>query len=121
MASEKLERKTNAVALNYKKDKMFPSAIVGAEFSYFKRVDQSGAINPNVLVKTLRNSLVTIGNLFTKANGNTIGCCAEVNSANQILLKRPFLKLNQINFSKALRPRTMQEIPKCKNCKLTFQ
>ena len=120
MASQRLERKTNAIALNYKKDKMYPSVVVGAEFSYFKRVDKSGPINPNVLVKSLRNSLSTIGNLFTKANGNTIGCCAEVNSANQVLIRRPYLRLNQIQFSKAIRPRTMQEIPKCTNCKLTF-
>ena len=121
MASKILERKTNALALNYKKDKMYPSVVVGAEFSYFKRVEKSGPINPNILVITLRNNLVKIGDLYTKVNGNTIGCCAEVNSANQILIKRPFLKLDQIEFSKALRPRTMQEIPKCNNCKLTFQ
>lgn len=121
MASEKLERRTKAFSLNYKKDKMYPSVVVGAEFSYYKRVDKSGPINPNILVNTLKNKLGNIGNLFTKVNGNIIGCCAEVNSANQILIKKPFLKLNKIQFSKALRPRTMQEIPQCKNCKLTFQ
>lgn len=121
MASEKLERKTYAIALKYKKDKMYPSVLVGAEYSYFKRVDKTGPINPNDLVFSLKIRLSSIGKLFTKANGNTIGCCAEVNSANQLLIKRPFLKLNQIRFSKAIRPRTMQEIPNCKNCKLTFK
>lgn len=121
VASKILEKKTISIALNYKKDKMYPSAIVGAEFSYFKRVDKSGPINPNILVKNLRNSLVAIGNLFTRVNGNTIGCCAEVNCANQILKERPYLKLNQIIFSKAFRPRTMQEIPQCNNCKQTFK
>lgn len=120
MASKILETKAMAFALTCKKLKKYPSVVVGAEFSHFKRVDKSGPVSPSCLVKTLRNKLSNIGTLFTKVNGNIIGCCAEVNSANQILIQRPYLKLTQIGFSKALRPRTMQEIPKCKNCKLTF-
>lgn len=120
MASKILETKAMSFALKCKRLKKYPSVVIGAEFSRFKRVDKSGPISPSSLVKTLRNKLSNIGTLFTKVNGNTVGCCAEINSANQILVCRPYLRLNQIEFSKAIRPRTMQEIPKCKNCKLTF-
>jgi hypothetical protein len=120
MASVSLEKKTKAVALSYAKVRRYPADVAGAEYSYYKRVDKSGPINPACLVRTLREKLVAIGNLLEKANGNTVGCCVEVNCANQLLIKGPDLKLNKIQFSSPLRPRTMQVVPICKNCKSTF-
>ena len=93
----------------------------GTEYSYYKRVKSSAPINPNLLTKNLRSGLLQVGDLFTKVNRNTIGCCAEVNAANELLIARPFLLLNEFYFSKAIRPRTMQFVPTCKNCKQTFR
>lgn len=119
MPSRKLKNKTISFAKSFKRP--FPAVVVGAEFSYFKKVDKSKQIDSQILVKKLRDKLLTIGELYSKQNNNSIGCCAEVNCANQILILRPFADLNKIKFSKAYRPRTMQIIPKCKNCKITFE
>jgi hypothetical protein len=121
MASPALERKNKRFALSLNRQKNYPSVVVGAEYSYFKKVDKSGPISPNIIVKTLRNKLLDLGELYTKVNGNCIGCCAEVNSANQILIRRPFVALREISFSKPIRPRTMQEVPVCLNCRITFR
>ncbi|AMP98693.1 hypothetical protein AY601_1781 [Pedobacter cryoconitis] len=120
MTSSFLENKNKNYALSLRGMGQYPSVVVGAEFSHIKVVDKSGPISPGVLVKSLRNRLTSLGTLYTIVNGNTLGCCAEVNSANKILEKRPSLEIYKINFSKALRPRTMQVVPKCKNCKKTF-
>lgn len=120
MASPILERKTKAKAEKLKKIKCYPAAVVGAESSYTKRINISGPIKPAILTAPLRKKLLILGNLYTEANGNTIGCCAEVNAANQVIIEKPFCKLPEINFSKAIRPRTMQEVAQCKNCKITF-
>ncbi|WP_379968569.1 hypothetical protein [Epilithonimonas sp. UC225_85] len=116
---KKLENKTIGFAKSFSRP--FPAVVVGAEFSYFKKTDKSKQIDSQILVRKLRDKLLTIGELYSKQNGNSVGCCAEVNCANQILIKRPFANLNNIKFSKAYRPRTMQVIPKCKNCKITFE
>lgn len=121
MATPSLETKTRNFALKLRKEKKFPAVVVGAEFSYFKKVEMSGLFPAIKLVKSLRTKLLTIGELYTKANGNIIGACAEVNAANKVLIERPYAKLNQIGFSKPLRPKTMQVIPICKNCNQTFK
>ena len=121
MASPQLERKNRNFALALRSSGEYPATVVGAEYSYFKVVDKSGPILPTILVKILSKRLNKIGTLYDKVNGNTLGCCAEINSANKILLKRPSLEVNKITFSKALRPRTMQIVPVCQNCKETFE
>lgn len=120
MASPTLERKTNQYALGFKRTKIYPAVVIGAEFSYYKRVDKSKPVCSTNLVNKLRKKLLKLGTLYTTVNGNSLGCCAEVNAGNQILMLRPYVTLDKIEFSKALRPRTMQEILKCQNCKQTF-
>lgn len=120
MASELLERKTMNLALKFKSNGRYPAAVVGAEKSNIKRVSQSCPVCPSILVNSLRNRLGALGELYSKANGNMVGCCAEVNAANSVLTCRSYLKPNEIKFSKALRPRTMQVVPMCKNCQKTF-
>lgn len=121
MATELLERKNYNYALKLKLERHFPAAVIGAEFSYYKVVDRSSREFSIKLVSTLRDKLLKVGALNSKINGNLLGRCAEVAAANQILEKAPFTKISNIVFSKALRPRTMQEVPRCKNCKLTFK
>ena len=71
----------------------------------------------------LEKKLKSLGAIGKKRAGcdNIIGACAEPHAARKVLShfgKR--MGLNQIEFSKALRPRTMEEVPYCKNCKDTF-
>ena len=115
-----LQLKTRIFAENLKRNRVDPAAVVVAEFSYYKKVDKSGPISCVDLVKTLREKLLKVGPLYSKINGNTLGCCAEINASNQVLYYRPNLCPGKIVFSKAIRPRTMQEVPQCKNCKLIF-
>ena len=51
--------------------------------------------------------------------GNKIGYCAEPHAARSMLIKHS-CKLEKLFFSKAQRPRTMEYIKFCKNCKRTF-
>jgi len=120
MASESLERKTRAKALKLKRSKLYPAVVVGAEKSKVKSVGLSGLLNSVDMANKLNKKLKSLGTLYKKRNGNSLGCCAEVNAANDVLVKQPSLKLAQIVFSTPIRPRTMQKIKICKNCKQTF-
>lgn len=51
---------------------------------------------------------------------NTLGNCAEQKGANQILNQGLISNLNELDFSLALRPRTMEVIPYCCNCTTIF-
>ncbi len=121
MASEALERKTRNYALKLKRSKNYVAMVVGAEFSRTKSVDKSKLLCSTDMVSKLKNRLKSLGNLYSKKNGNTIGCCAEVNAGNDILKKKPNLNLNQIRFSTPIRPRTQQKMKMCYNCKQTFR
>ena len=120
MTADILERKAYLRALKLQKRKDFPAAIIAAGKSNFIKTDRTGPILPHIICFKLRIKLSSIGKLYTLKNGNYIGWCSEVNAANRILLRFPYLDLKEINFSKAIRPRTMQKIPTCTNCKNTF-
>lgn len=120
MKDETLNRRAYKFALRLQMQKKYPATVIGAGKSYYKKVDRSQPISPLVLSDKLRKKLATIGKLFTLQNGYYIGCCSEVNAANYVITKLPHLNLNEIVFSPAIRPRTMQKIPTCKNCKITF-
>ncbi|MDV6169670.1 hypothetical protein R1T16_14630 [Flavobacterium sp. DG1-102-2] len=118
--NEVLEKRAYSFAVRLQKRGKYPAAIIGAGKSYYKYVSRSGPISPHDIAVKLKNKLSSIGELYPKQNGNFVGCCAEVSAANLILLKRRDLNPNQVDFSNALRPITMQKIPRCKNCQITF-
>ena len=62
------------------------------------------------------------GQTSTKTNSdNKIGTCAEVHAANKLLKKlKNHCSIKNIEFSKPIRPRTMQEETYCENCKKVF-
>lgn len=80
---------------------------------------QSASFHP-----TLRNKLVLLGKIGQKRSsaicGNIIGKCAEVHAANKLLKRNKCKKLENIRFSVAMRPRTLEKFPPCENCKATF-
>lgn len=51
---------------------------------------------------------------------NTIGKCAEIKAINNIYKLEPKLNITDITFTKAIRPRTLEKIPRCKNCTYIF-
>ncbi len=66
-------------------------------------------------------SLGTIGGKKKKGCDNIIGACAEAHSAHKVM--RHFgnrFTLKSIVFSQAVRPRTMEVVEYCENCKSTF-
>lgn len=71
----------------------------------------------------LENKLKSIGRIGTVRVEckNVIGACAEPHAARRVL--NHFgnrISLNQVLFSTALRPRTMEKVDYCQNCKDTF-
>lgn len=56
----------------------------------------------------------------TKFCRNIIGNCAEQHAANNYMNKYGERLVGNLHFSEAVRPRTMEEIPACVNCKSVF-
>ena len=75
------------------------------------------AINPGLLERLRR-----LGQLGQKtACGNTLGCCAEFRAANRLLNKYPNLKIEDLVFTRAVRPvRPEVTVPYCDNCVAIF-
>lgn len=71
----------------------------------------------------LKNKLKSLGPIGKVRKGckNIIGACAEPHAAHRVIKRvNPSLSLNQIIFSFAYRPRTMERVDYCKNCTDTF-
>lgn len=51
---------------------------------------------------------------------NAVGACAEPHAADKVVKSFPGCKMNELQFSRAYRPRTAQRKKNCKNCKDTF-
>lgn len=76
----------------------------------------SGAV-PDIIAPELEAYADSLGGLGVKtACGNTLGRCAEFRAANELLLSNPSLKLSDIKFTPAIRPRTGEVVPRCENC-----
>lgn len=65
-------------------------------------------------------SLAPIGTKRPECN-NVIGACAEPHAADLVLKNAPRCNLDELQFSKAYRPRTAKHKRYCRNCKETFQ
>jgi hypothetical protein len=51
---------------------------------------------------------------------NIIGKCAEIKSANGLLSVNHRTNEKEIEFTSAIRPRTLERIPRCANCVHVF-
>jgi hypothetical protein len=101
------------------------AVIVGCQFNQYKGI----AVNhPYMTYKQLiveldyrlLRKLKILGPLARKRNNNYLGNCAEVHASNKVLKQTPIIELDQIVFSLAYRPRTLQVIDYCQNCLDTF-
>lgn len=115
-----LDRKSYKFALKLQKLGLKPAAVIVAGKSYFKKNGRSRPPSPYINSDKLRIQLSSLGELYTRVNGNYLGCCAEIDAADHVMSKLRDLKPDEVNFSDARRPRTMQIVPPCKNCKSTF-
>ena len=70
--------------------------------SLIKRANRIGGIGSNGLT-----------------SGNVVGRCAEFRSANTLMLRGS--RVNNIRFTDAVRPRTGEVVPTCKNCTSIFK
>ena len=123
MATEILNRKLRASSDElfsiFGRSNRIPATIIGAEHREIMETDHSGKV-PNPLANKLEKELLKIGPLSSKGIDNYIGCCCEVRAANKIILKRNSVPILDINFTKAIRPRTGQIIRRCQNCRQVF-
>ena len=75
-------------------------------------------------VVELKNKLLELGEIgkHTTKTGSPyiIGNCAEQHAADLFMKKNRSYHLQDLYFSKALRPRTKQEFKPCENCKYVF-
>lgn len=79
----------------------------------------------NAILTNKLNSLERFKQIGDKRHHNIIGHCAEPHAANQTMnsyhkKKHQDLQLSEVYFSSAKRPRTMEVIATCQNCKDTF-
>lgn len=95
-----------------------PAVVIGAMIDKKFKIDVTRPIE-RPIAKNLEIKLNTIGTIGRHNNINVVGKCAEVNSANSLLLKKS-VALNKIKFTRAYRPRTSQEIATCQNCITVF-
>lgn len=51
---------------------------------------------------------------------NIIGKCAEVKAINNLLKRESNIEIDKVTFTKAIRPRTLEKIPRCNNCITIF-
>lgn len=71
----------------------------------------------------LENKMKSLGKIGSvrQACNNPIGACAEPHAAHRVLSHfGTQMSLNQVVFSTAYRPRTMEVVDYCQNCKDTF-
>ena len=89
------------------------SSIIKSDYSHACRVDKL-----SMTLKQVLKPLGIIGGIANNGCNNAIGHCAEVHAANKVSKKVP--NTNSFIFSKAIRPRTMETVPYCINCKRVF-
>ena len=69
-----------------------------------------------MIAPALRKAADEIGGVGAVREGKTVGCCAEFQGANELMLKDANIPLDALRFTPAIRPRTGQSIEPCQNC-----
>lgn len=80
--------------------------------------DSKGTKWHSVLLHKMKR-LGCIG-MATNVSKNKLGNCAEQHAGNGLMNKQGINNLNTLYFTETVRPRTMQIIPYCQNCKQIF-
>ncbi|WP_380181031.1 VENN motif pre-toxin domain-containing protein [Kalamiella sp. sgz302252] len=117
-ASKQLDEFINS----FSDSKYKPATAIGAVDPLTgKIVTTSNGVVPTVIAPELQAYADKLGGLGVKTTcGNTLGRCAEFRAANELLLANPNLKIKDIQFTPAIRPRTGEVVPRCENCENIF-
>ncbi|BDD04438.1 hypothetical protein [Aureibacter tunicatorum] len=100
-----------SIAAKYEK-----SGVFGTSFGKLSHEDSI-----NYKLRKQLNKLGIIGELSSKTSSkNIIGKCAENKAANKVLKIKSKAELLDIQFTKAIRPRTSEPIPRCENCEVVY-
>ncbi|WP_177330345.1 hypothetical protein, partial [Pseudomonas sp. PH1b] len=99
-----------------------PPTVIGAvDTQTGSIVTASSGSVPSKIAPELIEYAENLGGLGVKTGcGNTLGRCAEFRAANELLLNNPKLKLADIKFTSAIRPRTGEVVKRCENCTNMF-
>ncbi len=97
-----------------------PSTVSAAVAPNGTTVIQPSAAPPTTIAPQLVNAAKPFGGVGAEFGDITVGACSEFQAANKLLLENPTLQLNQIRISGAIRPRTMQIVPRCEVCSGMF-
>ncbi|WP_017522118.1 hemagglutinin repeat-containing protein [Pseudomonas nitroreducens] len=99
-----------------------PATVVAAVDPMTGRVvTSSSGVVPENIAPELKEYADSLGGLGVKTScGNTLGRCAEFRAANELLLSNPTLRVKDIKFTPAIRPRTGEVVPRCENCENIF-
>ena len=86
-----------------------------------KIVTVSNGVVPAKIAPLNYKPMLKLGRLGIKTScGNRLGRCAEFRAANELLLNNPNIKLKDIQFTQAVRPRNGKPVPRCENCTNVF-
>lgn len=103
--------------------------VAGAKWEHFTSIRANASYSTTEKLQKefdprLQDALAPLGSLGTKPKGrpNYIGNCAEQQACNDVLMKDRVnkVKVKQVKFTLAYRPRTCEIIPYCSNCTNTF-
>jgi hypothetical protein len=115
-----LQQNVIKTAENFKQAGKNLSTVVGAELpNGAKTIATSGPIPENIAPE-LQNAAGEVGRVGAVNGGITVGCCAEFRAANELLLDNTQFGIEDLSFTKAIRPRTGQIVAPCENCQTMF-
>ncbi len=102
----------------------YPAMVVACGYRRGREVFWGESKSPvnHIYEGRLRERLEALAPIGTKRPqcNNTLGACAEPHAADMVLKNAPRSYLNELQFSKAYRPRTAKRKRYCRNCKDTF-
>ncbi len=119
-ASANLEKQVVNVSTEMANNGRYPAAVVGASASDGSIAIRSSGKIPEIVAPKLQTAAKAVGGVGNVNAGNVVGCCAEFKAANVLMLNNPTLVPTKINFTPAIRPRTGEFVPPCKNCITIF-
>lgn len=101
----------------------YPSIMVACSYTNIDTVfaEKSAAPINYVFHPQLQRAITSVGIIgqSTRYSDNRLGGCAEQRAANKAI-KRYHQSIGSLDFTPAIRPRTMQIKPYCENCKRIF-
>jgi len=118
---EELAEEVKAKSAQYTKDGQSPGTVIGAQLPNGETaVAPSSKKIPEKIAPSLLEWANQRGGLGAPYGGGVIGTCSEFHAANELLLKYPKFKPQDVKFTMAVRPRNMTIIPRCTNCTSLF-